>query len=284
MTGVRRSRTRRRSSGDPSPRRRARSAMSSRARTARSLSPTRSMIAWNSSSAEMPCWIELITSNSPARCSVSRSSRSVSSNSNALSSATPTLEAIVDSSRTSASPNAFSWSRSSRSMLPITVSRATIGTANQRFRRLRARDRLARRRAWRVDHDRQAASHATFEVAARSRRRAAAGRVVRRARTRTCRAGDPIDSSNHAMPMFSTPSDSRRLSPTRSMMPAKSTCAAMPCWIELIAASSVVRCSVSRRRRCVSSNSRAFSSATPMLPATVVSSRSSLSPNAYSRS
>ena len=86
------------------------------------------------------------------------------------------------------------------------------------------------------------------------------------------------------MPMFSTPSDSRRLSPTRSMMPAKSSCAAMPCWIELMAASSVVRCSVSRRRRCVSSNSRAFSSATPMLPATVVSSRASLSPNAYSRS
>ena len=43
----------------------------------------------------------------------------------------------------------------------------------------------------------------------------------------------------------------------------------MPCWMLLITASSALRCSVSFSRRCVSSNRRAFSSATPMLAATV---------------
>ena len=43
----------------------------------------------------------------------------------------------------------------------------------------------------------------------------------------------------------------------------------MPCWMLLMTASSAARCSVSFSRRCVSSNRRAFSSATPMLAATV---------------
>ena len=42
--------------------------------TSRSLSPTRSTIAWKSSSAAMPCWMLLITASSAARCSLSFSS------------------------------------------------------------------------------------------------------------------------------------------------------------------------------------------------------------------
>ena len=64
----------------------------------------------------------------------------------------------------------------------------------------------------------------------------------------------------------------------------KSSSAAMPCWMLLITASSALRCSVSFSRRCVSSNRRAFSSATPMLAATVCSRRTSASPKAFSRS
>ena len=77
---------------------------------------------------------------------------------------------------------------------------------------------------------------------------------------------------------------SRSLSPTRSMIAWKSSSAARPCWMLLMTASSAVRCSVSLSRRCVSSKRRAFSSATPMLAASVSSSRTSDSPNAFSRS
>ena len=47
---------------------------------------------------------------------------------------------------------------------------------------------------------------------------------------------------------------------------------------------SEARCSLSLNSRCVSSNSRAFSDATPMLATIVCSSRTSLWPNAHSRS
>ena len=63
----------------------------------------------------------------------------------------------------------------------------------------------------------------------------------------------------------------------------KESSPAMPCWMLLITAISAARCSVSFSRRCVSSNRRAFSSATPMLEATVVSKRISASPYACSR-
>ena len=53
------------------------------------------MIAWNESSPAMPCWMLLITASSAARCSVSLSSRCVSSNRRAFSSATPMLAATV---------------------------------------------------------------------------------------------------------------------------------------------------------------------------------------------
>ncbi len=58
-------------------------------------------MAWKSSSAAMPSWMLLITANSAARCSVSFSSRCVSSKSRAFSSATLMLLASVSSSRTS---------------------------------------------------------------------------------------------------------------------------------------------------------------------------------------
>ena len=72
--------------------------------TSRSLSPTRSMMAWKSSAAAMPCWMLLITASSAARRSVSRSRRCVSSKWRAFCSAMPMLAATVLSSRTSASP------------------------------------------------------------------------------------------------------------------------------------------------------------------------------------
>ncbi len=44
-------------------------------KTSRSLSPTRSTIAFRSSSAEIPCWIALMTANSALRCAFSFFSR-----------------------------------------------------------------------------------------------------------------------------------------------------------------------------------------------------------------
>ena len=57
-----------------------------------------------------------------------------------------------------------------------------------------------------------------------------------------------------------------------------------PCWMLLMIASSAARCSVSLSSRCVSSNRRAFSSATLMLAASVSSRRTSASLKACSRS
>ena len=93
-----------------------------------------------------------------------------------------------------------------------------------------------------------------------------------------------VAGSYQRMPMSPVLNTSRSLSPTRSTMAWKSSSAAMPCWMLLITASSAARCSVSLSRRCVSSKRRAFSSATPMLAATVLSRRTSASPKAYSRS
>ncbi len=52
----------------------------------------------------MPCWMLLITASSALRCSVSFSSRCVSSKRRAFSSATPIVAPIVVSRRSSASP------------------------------------------------------------------------------------------------------------------------------------------------------------------------------------
>ncbi len=71
--------------------------------TSRSLSPTSSTIAWNDSDPAIPCWMLLMTASSALRCSVSFSSRCVSSNRRAFSSATPMLAAIVCRRRTSSS-------------------------------------------------------------------------------------------------------------------------------------------------------------------------------------
>ena len=74
--------------------------------TSRSLSPT-SLVMWSKSSdPAMPCWIVLITANSALRCSVSLSSRCVSSNRRAFSKATARLPVSVSSRRTSASVKA----------------------------------------------------------------------------------------------------------------------------------------------------------------------------------
>jgi hypothetical protein len=73
-------------------------------------------------------------------------------------------------------------------------------------------------------------------------------------------------------------------SPTASMIAWKSSCLASAVPISLTTASSALRCSVSPRRRFVSSNRRTFSSATLRLAASVVSRRTSASLNASSRS
>ena len=67
------------------------------------------------------------------------------------------------------------------------------------------------------------------------------------------------------------------LSPTRSYIACMSRFWARPSWTLVMIASSAARSSVSASRRFVSSKSRAFSSATPMLDARVESRRSSLS-------
>ncbi len=86
-------------------------------------------MAWKLSSFAIPCWMLLITASSDERRSVSFSRRCVSSKSRAFSSATPMLAATVDSSRTSASPKAFSRSMFSTDMNPSRRSPAKIGTA-----------------------------------------------------------------------------------------------------------------------------------------------------------
>ena len=75
----------------------------------------------------------------------------------------------------------------------------------------------------------------------------------------------PVSWSYQRMPMSRCSSTSRSLSPTRSTIAWNRAQPAMPCWMLLITASSALRCSVSFNSRCVSSNRRAFSSATPML-------------------
>ena len=71
------------------------------------------------------------------------------------------------------------------------------------------------------------------------------------------------------------------LFPTRSYIDCMSRFWARPSWTLVMIASSAARSSVSARRRLVSSNSRAFSSATPMLDARVERSRSSPSLKAF---
>ena len=74
------------------------------------------------------------------------------------------------------------------------------------------------------------------------------------------------------------------LSPTRSYIACMSRFWARPSWTLLMSASSAARSSVSASRRFVSSKRRAFSSATLRLPASVISSRTSDSEKAFSRS
>ena len=114
----------------------------------------------------------------------------------------------------------------------------------------RARSAL-RDRAIGLDRDRRRVDAA---CRARTRRRSGRRRRLRR---------------SQRMPMSPVANTSRSLSPTRSTIAWKSSSAAIPCWMLLITASSALRCSVSFSSRCVSSNRRAFSSATPMLAATV---------------
>ncbi|MEO6896614.1 MAG: GAF domain-containing protein [Caldimonas sp.] len=83
-----------------------------------------------------------------------------------------------------------------------------------------------------------------------------------------------------AIVMSPVPKRARSSSPTTSTMASKRNSAAMPCCTLLMTASSDERRSVSRSKRWVSSNSRAFSSATPMLAATVCSRLTSSSPSA----
>ena len=74
------------------------------------------------------------------------------------------------------------------------------------------------------------------------------------------------------------------LSPTTSYIACMSSCSARPRWTSLMIASSAARSSVSVSSRLVSSNRRAFSRATLRLAAIVVSSSTSASLNAASRS
>ena len=78
-----------------------------------------------------------------------------------------------------------------------------------------------------------------------------------------------------AMNRDSTLKIARTRSPTSSMMAAKSSCLARAFPMSLMTASSALRWSVSVSRRLVSSNRRALSSATAMLEASVLRSRSS---------
>ena len=77
------------------------------------------------------------------------------------------------------------------------------------------------------------------------------------------------------MPTSPVRKTSRNLSPTRSTIAWKSSFSAIPCWMLLMTESSAARCSVSFKSRCVWSNSRAFSSTTLILAASVCSSRTS---------
>ena len=103
--------------------------MSPVSKTSRSLSPTRSKIAWKSSSAAMPSWMLLMTASSALRCSVSFSSRCVSSKRRAFSSAT--LMRVAERGQQAArpdSPNACSRSCCPQLITPRARRRARIGT------------------------------------------------------------------------------------------------------------------------------------------------------------
>ncbi len=93
----------------------------------RTRSPTSSTMAANSSSAARAPPISLMSASSAARWSVSASSRFVSSKRRAFASATPMLDATVDTSRSSASVKASGLSLP-RTMTPMTSPPAGIGT------------------------------------------------------------------------------------------------------------------------------------------------------------
>ncbi len=240
-----------------------------------SRSPTRSYIACISRFSARPRWTSLMSASSALRWRVS-------SNSRAFSSATLRLPARVVRSRTSASLNACSRSRFWSEIRPVASPPTRSGTnstdiggspvptarspparrslastrslISERFARLDARGRRDRRgRPLRLAGSARPARSSTGSGSCRSRDRA-----------RRCRR------PGHRRSRWSR-------SPSRSYIACMSRFSARPRWTSLISASSALRCRVS-------SNSRAFSSATLRLPARVVSRRRSTSLNARSRS
>ncbi len=104
---------------------------------------------WKSSEPATPCWMLLMTASSAFLCSVSLSSRCVSSKRRAFSRATVMLVASVCSRRRSDSVNACSRSMSMRLMSPRTWSPATSGTYTADFSiRVPGSTLLPNRRTW----------------------------------------------------------------------------------------------------------------------------------------
>ena len=243
------------------------------------LSPTRSYIACMSSSAASPSWTLLMIASSAARWSVSVRRRFVSSNSRAFSRATPMLDASVLSSRSSASRR-----RRRRMLSSATVAEDPLAGEDRH-----AEPGLGRRsRPDRPGRPRRPASCAGSRSGSGARpddRRAGQpGPELDRSRGRTarlrrCRTGSGSRSVvvvvQRDVQRIAPRRSARTRSPTSSMIAAKSSCFARASPMSLMTASSALRWSVSVSRRFVSSNSRAFSRATPMLEASVPRSRSS---------
>ena len=200
-------------------------------KTSRSLSPTRSTIAWKSSTAAMPCWMLLITASSALRCSVSFSSRCVSSNRRAFSSATPMLAATSAAAgpplrRTHSRARSFRVrSASARSPLIIGTNRSICC---DRCPVSWSACRVALPPAV-VDDQRLAPAHGLRDgTPAIPRRRPSAMCSACRARTRTGSWTRFAVVVVPRIPMSPDRKTSRSLSPTRSMMAWKSRLAGHP--------------------------------------------------------
>ena len=220
--------------------------------------------------------------SSAARSSVSVRSRFVSSNRRAFSSATPMLEPSVLRRRSSASLNACA-SMASRPRTPITRLAPVIGTpihesvsvppieiapaATCSSADPTRRERLVRMTADVSPSPSSRGSRWNGSPSSRSY-----GQEIRF-----------VAGSCRAMKIERTSNSRRTRSPTSSMIASNSSWRDRASPTSLTTASSAARSSASASSRFVSSNSRAFSSATPMLDAIVVSRRSSASLKASCR-
>ena len=236
-----------------------------------SWSPSRSIRASSCNCSASACPTLFTIASSAARWRVS-------SNSRAFSSATLRLPARVVSSPTSLSLKACSRSRFCSEMTPVACPPTTSGTKTADFGASPWSTRGCPTSADRSVSRSFTTTVVLVSTACLRKPMSSIGSSGKRTPRSIVYGKWITPASRSRIPMSTTCASkiSCSRSPTRSYIACASSFSASPRCTALISASSALRCRVS-------SNSRAFSSATLRLPARVVSSRTSLSLNAPAR-